>query len=200
MLPIERARLACCGGGNMAARFTHRYEWEQCVLVAYQRLGWCKASRRFQLIHRVARERLRIQPIPRSNSRECRRARKCCMSVTVVRLDIQNLLIWKYPCAEEARCRSQWPRGLRHELSSSARTLGSWVRIPLEVWMSVCVYSVFVLSCVGSGLATGWSPVQRTLPCIGLRNWKSVQGPTKGCKSHTEREESRWTARPTWMR
>jgi hypothetical protein len=44
------------------------------------------------------------------------------------------------------------PRGLRHELSSLARTLGSWVRIPLEAWMSVCVYSVFVL---GSGIATG---------------------------------------------
>jgi hypothetical protein len=40
--------------------------------------------------------------------------------------------------------RSQWPRGLRHELSSPAQTLGSWVRIPLEVWMSVCVYSVYV--------------------------------------------------------
>jgi hypothetical protein len=45
-------------------------------------------------------------------------------------------------------CRSQWPRGLRHELSSPAQTLGSWVRIPLEARMSLCVYSVFVLSCV----------------------------------------------------
>jgi hypothetical protein len=35
------------------------------------------------------------------------------------------------------RCRSQWPYGLRHEPSSPARTLGSRVRIPLEVWMSV---------------------------------------------------------------
>jgi hypothetical protein len=46
----------------------------------------------------------------------------------------------------------QWTRGLRHELSSLDRTLGSWVRIPLETWMSVCVYSVFVLD---SGVATG---------------------------------------------
>jgi hypothetical protein len=44
--------------------------------------------------------------------------------------------------------RSQWPRSLRHELPSLARTLGSWVPIPLEVWMSVCVYSGFVLFCV----------------------------------------------------
>jgi hypothetical protein len=37
---------------------------------------------------------------------------------------------------------------------SPARRLVSWVRIPFKAWMSV--YSVFV---IGSGLATGWSPV-----------------------------------------
>jgi hypothetical protein len=31
--------------------------------------------------------------------------------------------------------RPQWPRGLRHELSSLARKLGSWVRIPEKAWM-----------------------------------------------------------------
>jgi hypothetical protein len=36
-------------------------------------------------------------------------------------------------------CRSQWPRGIRRELSSLPRTLGSWVRIPLEAWMSVFI-------------------------------------------------------------
>jgi hypothetical protein len=41
------------------------------------------------------------------------------------------------------KCRSQWPCGLRHELSSAAQTLGSWVRIRLEAWMSMSV-----LSCV----------------------------------------------------
>jgi hypothetical protein len=44
--------------------------------------------------------------------------------------------------------RSEWPRGLRHEPSSLARTLGSWVRIPLEAWMPVYIYSVFVLFCM----------------------------------------------------
>jgi hypothetical protein len=43
---------------------------------------------------------------------------------------------------------SQSPSGLRNELSSLARTMGSWVRIPLEAWMSVYVYSSFVLSCM----------------------------------------------------
>jgi hypothetical protein len=54
-------------------------------------------------------------------------------------------------------CRSQWPRGLRHELSSLARTLRSWVRIPLKAWMYVlCAFiCVCVVLCVGRGLATG---------------------------------------------
>jgi hypothetical protein len=32
--------------------------------------------------------------------------------------------------------------------------------------MSVYVYSVFVMPRVGSGLATGWSPVQGVLPTV----------------------------------
>jgi hypothetical protein len=44
--------------------------------------------------------------------------------------------------------RSQWPHSLKHELSSLVWKLGSWVRIPLKVWMSVCVYAVFMLYCV----------------------------------------------------
>jgi hypothetical protein len=55
----------------------------------------------------------------------------------------------------EGVSRSQWPRGLRHDMSPSAQTLESWVRILLKAWMFVCVYSVFVLSCVGSDLASG---------------------------------------------
>jgi hypothetical protein len=52
------------------------------------------------------------------------------------------------PTSLVVSCRSQWPLGLRHEPSSSALTLGSWVRIPLGAWMSVWVYFVFVLLCV----------------------------------------------------
>jgi hypothetical protein len=50
-------------------------------------------------------------------------------------------------------CRSHWPRDLRHEMSSLPQTLWAWVRIPLEAWVSVCVFSVYVF-CVGSGHAT----------------------------------------------
>jgi hypothetical protein len=70
----------------------------------------------------------------------------------------------------------QWPRNLRHELPSLARTLGSWVRVPSKASLSVCVYSVFVLSCVGSGLVTGWSPVQGVLPTVlGSINWSETK-------------------------
>jgi hypothetical protein len=37
---------------------------------------------------------------------------------------------------------SDRPRGLRQEMFTPARTLGSWVRIPLEAWMSVCLFCV----------------------------------------------------------
>jgi hypothetical protein len=43
-------------------------------------------------------------------------------------------------------CLSQWPRRLRYELSSLARTLGSWVRIPLKAWMSVYAF-ILCLCC-----------------------------------------------------
>jgi hypothetical protein len=47
----------------------------------------------------------------------------------------------------------------------------------------VCLLCVRVVLSVGRGLATGWSPVQGILPCIGSRNWKSGRGPTKGCRA-----------------
>jgi hypothetical protein len=66
----------------------------------------------------------------------------------------------------KANGRSQCPRSLKHEISSPAQTLGPWDGIPLDVWMSVRVSSVFVLSCVGSGLATGLIPRPRSLPAV----------------------------------
>jgi hypothetical protein len=56
-------------------------------------------------------------------------------------------------------------------MSSPAQTLGSLVHIPLETFMSVCIYSAFVLYCVGSGLAMGWSPSKESYRLsIRLRN------------------------------
>jgi hypothetical protein len=57
--------------------------------------------------------------------------------------------------------------------------------------MDVCVrlFYVSVVLCVGSGIATGWSPVQGVLPTVyGLRNRKNGQGP-KGCRA-IERDKS----------
>jgi hypothetical protein len=43
--------------------------------------------------------------------------------------------------------RSQWPRGLGHELSSLGRMLGTWVRIPLKAWMSVLCAFILCSCC-----------------------------------------------------
>jgi hypothetical protein len=37
---------------------------------------------------------------------------------------------------------------LKLEMYSLSETLGLWIADPLEVWMSVCVYSVLLLLCV----------------------------------------------------
>jgi hypothetical protein len=84
----------------------------------------------------------------------------------------------------------------KHELSSLAQTLGSWVRIPLEAWMSVCGYSVFVLSCVQVA-ALRWAdpPSKESYRlCKWSWNWKSGQGPTKGCRA-TDRQIDRYIDR-----
>jgi hypothetical protein len=68
-------------------------------------------------------------------------------------------------------CRSQWSRGLNHELSSLSRTLGSWVQIPLKAWMSMFVCSVFMLLCVWV-VSLRWAdpPSKESYRlCIGLR-------------------------------
>jgi hypothetical protein len=53
--------------------------------------------------------------------------------------------------------RSYWPPGLRHELSSLARTLGSWVRTPLKAWMCLCAF----ILCLRCSVCRYW-------PCDGL--------------------------------
>jgi hypothetical protein len=44
------------------------------------------------------------------------------------------------------KCRLRWPSGLKDELSSLTRTLGLWVRILIQAWISVCAF-VLCLCC-----------------------------------------------------
>jgi hypothetical protein len=68
---------------------------------------------------------------------------------------------------------SQWPCGLRHRMSLPAQTLGFWVWILLRAWTFVSDYSVFMLSCAGSGLVMGWSLIQGVLPTVcKIHNFK----------------------------
>jgi hypothetical protein len=52
----------------------------------------------------------------------------------------------------------------------------------------VRLFCVYVVLCVGSSLATGWSPVQGVPQSVleRLRNWRRCQGPTKGCRAMDE--------------
>jgi hypothetical protein len=47
------------------------------------------------------------------------------------------LIFLEFYAPNDTCSQSQWSRGLRHELFSLARMLGSWIRIPLKAWMSV---------------------------------------------------------------
>jgi hypothetical protein len=70
-------------------------------------------------------------------------------------------LSWRSVCAT----------ALRHELSSFARTLGSWVRISLRVWMfGVCMrlFSVYVVLSLGRGLASLAQGVLQSVNCWHL--------------------------------
>jgi hypothetical protein len=51
--------------------------------------------------------------------------------------------------------------------------------------MSVCVYSVFMMSCVQvAALRRADPPFKDCYQlCMGLRNRKSGQGPAKGCRA-----------------
>jgi hypothetical protein len=60
----------------------------------------------------------------------------------LARIAIPITLTWAETCVIQfprAICNtwgSQWPRGVKHETSSPAQTLRSWVRIPFKAWMS----------------------------------------------------------------
>jgi hypothetical protein len=58
---------------------------------------------------------------------------------------------------DNVECSRVQRRGLRHELSLPIRKLGSWVRIALEAWMSVCV-----------------------LPCVYVAALRRADPPSKG--------------------
>jgi hypothetical protein len=85
-------------------------------------------------------------------------------------------------------------RGLRHALSSLARTLGSCVRIPLRAWMlGVCMrlFCVCAVLCIGIGLATGDHSSKES-----YRLWKMITelnkrpGPWISWKSHWRKKSS----------
>jgi hypothetical protein len=94
--------------------------------------------------------------------------------------------LWTAP--DYTSLKSTAPRGLKHELPSPTQTLGSWIRIPLKAWMSVCVYSVFVLSCVQVAALLRADPPSKESYwlCKRSRNWKKRPRSNKGKQSHIQ--------------
>jgi hypothetical protein len=121
---------------------------------------WCPPNTASQLRRQKSSAPVAILSLEIMNSEMSGR---CCTSVDSV--ICKHLKGW-----------SQWLCSLRHELSLLAQTLESWVWIPHKTWLSVCIYSVFALSFVGSSLAMGWSPIQGVLLTVwGLRNWSETK-------------------------
>jgi hypothetical protein len=79
---------------------------------------------------------------------------------------------------------SDRPRGLKHELSSPTQTLGSWFESHSRHGC-LCSFILFMLFCVQiEALRRADPPSKESYRlCIRLRNWKSSEGPTKGCKA-----------------
>jgi hypothetical protein len=67
-------------------------------------------------------------------------------------------------------CRSQWPRGLRQELSSPAPTLRSWVRIPLR---HGCLY-VFCVRLFCVYIVSGETPSRPNKRLMRTYHWISL--------------------------
>jgi hypothetical protein len=62
--------------------------------------------------------------------------------------------------------------------------VGIVVWIPLKALMSVCLYSVLYCSVYVAALRLADPQSKESYRlCIGLRNWKSGQGPTYGCRA-----------------
>jgi hypothetical protein len=63
-----------------------------------------------------------------------------------------RILIMDFVCTLAVKKKNQ---GRFRPVGSDHSLVRSWARILLETWMFVYVYSLFVLSCAGSGHATG---------------------------------------------
>jgi hypothetical protein len=104
------------------------------------------------------------------------------------------LVLWVIRTCSSDNGRSQWSRGLRYEISSPARTLGSWVPIPIEAWKFVCVYSVFVLYYVQiAALQRADHSCDKSYRLyIRYRNWTETKRFTDALCSWWEQQEYGW--------
>jgi hypothetical protein len=136
---------------------------------------WCKMISRGFLMH--------IHKVWIGMSHNCRLIRSMRWMFTPYTSICSQKYVWNN--GHVPHCRSQWPRGLRHELSSPAEILGSWVRIQLKAWMSKCDYSVFVSSGVKVAALrrTDSPPLSPTAVVKNQGTEKAVKVREKDCRT-----------------
>jgi hypothetical protein len=97
-----------------------------------------------------------------------------------IKLIIYCCVKWKRPVMMAA-----WPKAWTVFARSNTGVMGLNPTRGMDV--HVCLCCVCAILCVGSGFVTGWSPTKESCwLCIGLWNWKSGQGPAKGCRTINE--------------
>jgi hypothetical protein len=108
----------------------------------------------------------------------------CCSSIVTKNVgpQMESEILNRAYMSSYRRSQWSWGQGVN---CSSAQTLGSWFPIPLKAWMFVWVYSVFVLSHVQVAAFRRADPPSKESYRLykRLRNRKSGQGPTKGCRA-----------------
>jgi hypothetical protein len=151
-----------------------------------QDLEICARHVLWQVEHNVAllgMESLKLLTVKSFGDRECIETRLCNLQcglkpramasrrhVLLTRMwQLKRIMISRMHTCYEFSEYSTWIRmelliavaaTSRRELSSSSRTVESWVGILLEEWMSMGVYSVCVVPSLRTGLAMGCSPIQ----------------------------------------
>jgi hypothetical protein len=83
-----------------------------------------------------------------------------------VRVRSHDYIIKSFMSGSQWNCRSRWPRGQSWIVfaRSNAGIVGSNPTRCLDI--CVFLFFVCVVLCVGSGLSTGWSPVQGVQPTV----------------------------------
>jgi hypothetical protein len=94
----------------------------------------------------------------------------CLRSSFIVNINGRLIALCLFTRALHTNSRSEWQRGLKHEMPSPTQMQGSWVRIQLEAWVSV-----FIL-CLSYPVQGSDPPFKESYRLsVRLRNWSETK-------------------------